>query len=109
MALDERYHGTVTFNGHYINPHAVLIHKCSECHNQFYAKPLWLVNGVQPHECYFHKPATRKPEVKRKVTDDDIELMKELYKQGFSMTKIADQIGVSRPTVTKYLRKAGLV
>ncbi|HHT7166509.1 TPA: helix-turn-helix domain-containing protein [Bacillus cereus] len=43
---------------------------------------------------------------KRKVTDKDIVKMQELERQGMSVSKIAIEIGVSRPTVIKYLKKA---
>ncbi|PAW43604.1 hypothetical protein CKQ69_31550 [Bacillus toyonensis] len=43
---------------------------------------------------------------KRKVTDKDIVKMQELERQGMSLSKIAVEIGVSRPTIIKYLKKA---
>ncbi|KAB2454623.1 helix-turn-helix domain-containing protein [Bacillus sp. CH126_4D] len=43
---------------------------------------------------------------KRKVTDKDIAKMQELERQGMSVSKIAVEIGASRPTIVKYLKKA---
>ncbi|WP_353683041.1 helix-turn-helix domain-containing protein [Bacillus subtilis] len=45
---------------------------------------------------------------KRKVTDADKKKMIDLFKQGLTMTKIADQIGCSRPTAINHLKKASL-
>ncbi|PHD60420.1 helix-turn-helix domain-containing protein [Bacillus wiedmannii] len=43
---------------------------------------------------------------KRKVTDEDIVKMQELYEQGMTYSKIAVELGLSRPTVVKYLKEA---
>ncbi|MCK2006157.1 hypothetical protein MZM54_33135 [[Brevibacterium] frigoritolerans] len=51
VQLDARYKGTVTPIERFINQDAVIIHSCSDCKKEFYAKPRWLVDGVQPHDC----------------------------------------------------------
>ncbi|MGW8749477.1 helix-turn-helix domain-containing protein [Bacillus wiedmannii] len=56
--------------------------------------------GVNP--IFMHDNGTQK----RKVTDKDITKMQELQRQGMSVSKIAVEIGVSRPTIIKYLKKA---
>jgi hypothetical protein len=48
--LDAVCGGTVTPIERFINQNAVLIHHCSECSRDFYAKPRWLLKG-QPHDC----------------------------------------------------------
>lgn len=40
--LNQVYTGTVKPIERFINPHSILLHHCSECHKEFYAKPLWL-------------------------------------------------------------------
>jgi predicted DNA-binding protein (UPF0251 family) len=107
-ALNKKYGGSVTVKEKFINPRATLIHHCSECHKEWYAKPLWILTkenqkhvcGVDPYRMGNEKKAVRI------VTDKDIAKMQELVGQGMSVSKIAVEIGVSRPTVVKYLKKA---
>lgn len=109
--LDTLYGGTVTPIEKYLNPHSSLLHCCSECYKEFYAKPLWMVNQVQPHECFSNQKAMKKPKpykARKKLTDTDKKEMITLFEQGLSMTKIANRVGVSRSTVINHLRKAGL-
>jgi hypothetical protein len=47
------YGGTIIARGKYLNPHAVIQHHCKNCMKNFYAKPLWLINKRQIHECLF--------------------------------------------------------
>ncbi|MDR4151638.1 hypothetical protein FO584_35635, partial [Bacillus thuringiensis] len=37
-ALNKKYGGTVTVKDKYINPRASLIHHCSNCHKEWYAR-----------------------------------------------------------------------
>jgi hypothetical protein len=107
--LDKVYKGTVTANERYINQKAVLKFYCSGCNTTFFAKPLWLVTrDNQKHVCHGRYGTTLEvtdtPGSKKKgVSDEDKQLIKELFTKGFSKSKIAIQLGVSRYTVSKYV------
>lgn len=108
-ALNKKYGGSVTVKDKYINPRATLLHRCNRCLKEFYANPVWILTKEdQKHVCGVDpvrmSGGTFKP--KRKVTDKDIAKMQELVGQGMSVSKIAVEIGVSRPTIIKYLKKA---
>ncbi|HDR7839264.1 TPA: helix-turn-helix domain-containing protein [Bacillus toyonensis] len=106
--LDAMYNGTVTPLNTYINPNASILHQCSKCHKEWFARPIWLLTrGNQKHICGVdpYRMSNVKKSV-RIVTDENIEKMCKLAEQGMSVSKIAVEIGVSRPTVVKYLKKA---
>lgn len=108
-ALNKKYGGTVTVKDKYINPHATLLHRCSQCLKEFYANPVWILTKEdQKHICGVDpvRMSDSTFKAKRKVTDNDIVKMQELERQGISVSKIAVEIGVSRPTIVKYLKKA---
>ena len=50
---------------------------------------------------------TDKPKTKRYNTKFDVGKMRALLKAGWSVPKIADEMGVSAPTVRKYMREEG--
>lgn len=107
--LNKKYGGTVTVKEKFINPRATLLHRCSRCLKEFYANPVWILTKEdQKHICGVDP--VRMGDItfksKRKVTDTDIAKMQELERQGMSVSKIAIEIGVSRPTIIKYLKKA---
>lgn len=106
--LDAMYSGTVTPLNTYINPNASILHQCSKCHKEWFARPMWLLTKEnQKHVCGVdpYRMGNEKKSV-RIVTDKDIEKMCKLAEQGMSVSKIAVEIGVSRPTIVKYLKKA---
>ncbi|MGH1163352.1 helix-turn-helix domain-containing protein [Enterococcus faecalis] len=106
--LDAMYSGTVTPLNTYINPNASILHQCSKCHKEWFARPMWLLTKEnQKHVCGVdpYRMSNEKKSV-RIVTDKDIEKMCKLAEQGMSVSKIAVEIGVSRPTIVKYLKKA---
>ncbi|BCC10839.1 TPA: helix-turn-helix domain-containing protein [Bacillus cereus] len=107
-ALNKKYGGAVTVKEKFINHHATLVHHCSNCHKEWFARPMWLLTKEnQKHICGVDpvRIGTEKKSV-RIVTDKDIAKMQKLVGQGMSVSKIAMEIGVSRPTVVKYLKKA---
>lgn len=109
MELNKKYGGFVTVKEKYINPNATLIHQCSNCNKQWFARPMWLLNKEnQKHICGVDpvRIGSKGAKAVRIITDKDIEKMCELAKQGMSNSKIAIEIGVSRPTIIKYLKKA---
>lgn len=110
VQLDTVYGGKVTSIERFINPKSIILHECSECDKEFYSRPQWLLTKEdQRHVCYFSPTPTGKiKKVVRIVTDQDITKMCKLAEQGISVAKIAVEIGVSRPTVTKYLKQAGV-
>lgn len=108
-ALNKKYGGSVTVKDKYINPRATLLHRCSRCLKEFYANPVWILTREdQKHVCGVDpvRLGDITFKAKRKVTDTDITKMQELERQGMSVSKIAVEIGVSRPTIIKYLKKA---
>lgn len=107
-ALNKKYGGSVTVKDKYINPRATLLHRCSRCLKEFYANPVWILTREdQKHVCGVDpvRLGDITSKAKRKVTDTDITKMQELERQGMSVSKIAVEIGVSRPTIIKYLKK----
>ncbi|MGM0887184.1 MAG: hypothetical protein ACQEW5_09480 [Bacillota bacterium] len=50
VQLDQVYGGKVRPIERFINQNATLIHSCSECSKEFYAKPRWLIKD-QSHDC----------------------------------------------------------
>jgi hypothetical protein len=115
--LDKEYSGTITANEKYINGKSVLKFYCSGCNTTFFAKPLWLVTRAnQKHVCHGRYGTTLEvtdtlgptPTKKgNRVSDDDKQLIRDLYKQGFSKSKIAIQLNTSRKTVSKYIEEVG--
>lgn len=108
-ALNKKYGGSVTAKEQYINPRAVLIHHCSECHKQWHARPMWLLTKEnQKHVCGLDpvkmSEATKKKN--RTLTEMDKLKIYNLAEKGISATKIATVLDVSRTTVVKYLKKA---
>ncbi|WP_412102261.1 helix-turn-helix domain-containing protein [Peribacillus frigoritolerans] len=66
-------------------------------------------NTIKRHDCYASSTPTG--DTKRYnliVTAQDIAKMILLAGQGMSKSKIAVELGVSRPTVNKYLKQAGV-
>jgi len=110
ISLDKKYGGKIKPKERYLNPRAVLVHYCNECDEKFYAKPLWLVNGQQPHECFLNPRTLAKESVKKKrsITDTDKQEMVVLFNKGLPMTKIAEELNTTRQTVLSHLKKAGL-
>lgn len=107
--LNKKYGGSVIVKDKYINPRATLLHRCSRCLKEFYANPVWILTREdQKHVCGVDpvRLGDITFKAKRKVTDTDITKMQELERQGVSVSKIAVEIGVSRPTIIKYLKKA---
>ena len=88
--LDAVYNGTVTPIERFINQNAVLIHQCSECKKEFYAKPRFLVKG-QPHEC------KTTGGIKKGYTDEKRKRAKRVYgnssdKKGASLANKLDDL-----------------
>ncbi|MDM5450687.1 hypothetical protein [Peribacillus simplex] len=114
--LDEVYGtGMITPVERFINQNAVLIHHCSDCKKDFYAKPRWLVKG-QPHNCKSGGIAPNKSRGKSSKKDHKIktdekkgaELAKELdelIEQGLSPCQIRNKTGVDIQIVAYYKEK----
>ncbi|AXI08156.1 helix-turn-helix domain-containing protein [Oceanobacillus sp. 143] len=107
--LDQVYNGTVAPKERFINQNASLLHVCSECKSEFFSKPLYLLTKEnQKHVCGLDNSRVSPEKIKRRITEKDKKEMVELFKQGLTKSKIATHLGVSRPTVIKYLRQVGL-
>lgn len=115
----------ITLSDKYLNPKAVIKHHCKTCMRNFYARPLWLVNKRQLHECYSastdtvkvkpkskpKKATPKKAACKKKVdfTPNKVtEAMKiemiQLYKEGNSLKSISRKFSVTPPTVKRHIR-----
>ncbi|USK27366.1 helix-turn-helix domain-containing protein [Bacillus sp. CMF21] len=101
--LDAVYAGTLVAVERYMNHKSTLLHHCHECKADLYSKPVWLLNGKQPHECYSDGRGSinkiAKPKKKR-LTEADTERMILLAEGGMTKTKIAKTFGVSRGQVS---------
>jgi hypothetical protein len=106
--LDAVYEGRVQPIERFINQKAIILHHCSDCKKEFYAKPLWLLTKAnQRHICGVNM-VMENTKKGRKVTDKDKLKMTILFEQGISKSKIAIELGISRSTVITHLKKAGL-
>ncbi|TDL74244.1 helix-turn-helix domain-containing protein [Peribacillus frigoritolerans] len=108
--LNTVYEGTVIAVERYMNRKSTLLHHCTECGVDFYGRPVWLLNGYQPHECYsvFRHSANKIAKSKKKrLTEADTERMILLAEGGMTMTRIAKEYDVTRQTVINRLSKAG--
>lgn len=106
--LNKKYDGMVTAKEQYINPQAVLIHHCSECHKEWYARPQFLLTKEnQIHLCGVDP--VRMGEVTRrkvrKITEMDKLKMYDMSEKGMSASKIATALGITRATVSRYLKQ----
>ncbi|MFF2290475.1 helix-turn-helix domain-containing protein [Peribacillus butanolivorans] len=110
VQLDKVYGGKVQPIERFVNQNAIILHHCSDCKKEFYAKPKWLLTKEdQLHVCYASSiPTGKVKKSQRIVSDEDILKMCTLFGKGISTTKIAIELGVSRPTVNKNLKQAGL-
>ncbi|MFF2500180.1 helix-turn-helix domain-containing protein [Peribacillus sp. NPDC058075] len=108
--LDKRYFGKVQPIERFVNQKAIILHECSECFKRFYSRPKWLLTKEdQRHVCYSSSiPTGDTKRYNRIVTAQDIAKMILLAEQGISRSKIAIEVGVSRPTSIKYLKQAGV-
>ncbi|HGE5804342.1 TPA: helix-turn-helix domain-containing protein [Bacillus thuringiensis] len=108
MALNKKYGGTVTTKEQYINPRVVLVHHCSNCNKEWHARPVWLLTKEnQKHICGVD--SVRMGEgTKRKnrtLTEMDKLKMYHMAEKGISQSKIATALGISKSTVSKYLKE----
>jgi hypothetical protein len=124
--LNKEYAGTVTAVERYINPKAIILHYCSECEQEFYAKPMWLVGkDSQRHVCNMpygdsygvrnqyvsSRGATNKNKnagTKRKLSESVKQQIIELFKQGLGVRQIAQQLNIATGSVSYYIKKEGL-
>lgn len=107
-ALNNKYGGSVMVKDKYINPRASLLHHCSECHKEWYARPMWLLTKEnQKHVCGLDpvrmSEGTRKKN--RTLTEMDKIKMYDMAEKGMSQPKIATTFGISKSTVSKYLKQ----
>ncbi|HGA1025265.1 TPA: helix-turn-helix domain-containing protein [Bacillus cereus] len=106
--LNKKYGGAVTVKEKFINPRASLIHHCSECHKEWYARPMWLLTKEnQKHVCGVD-PVRMSEVTKRKnrtITEMDKLKMYDMFEKGISASKIATALGITRATVSRYLKQ----
>ena len=109
--LNKIYGGNVVAVNQYINAKATLIHKCNKCNKQFYAKPINLVNGVQPHNCKDTGISkgidytNRRKKIPKDINIDGDKLVKELDKlldQGANPYAIRTKTGIDLQIIKYY-------
>lgn len=112
-ALNKKYGGSVMVKDKYINPRASLLHHCSNCHKEWYARPMWLLNKEnQKHICGYdplRMSEGTKKKVKnqqRKLSNDDIMKILILADKGMKAPTIAKTLGFDKKTVYTHLKKA---
>lgn len=108
-ALNMKYGGSVTAKEQYINPRAVLIHECSECHKQWHARPMLLLTKEnQKHVCGLDPVRMSEGTKKKNRTLTEIDKLKiyNMAEKGISQSKIATALGITRQTVSNILKKA---
>lgn len=112
----------ITLADKYLNSKAVIKHHCKTCGRTFFSRPQWLVNGKDPHECYFNtlESSSGKPKSKKatgvkvtgtkqsnykpgKVTEEMKAEMILLYKSGESLKSIGRRFSVTPPTVKRHI------
>lgn len=116
--LNKIYGGEISLRDKFLNSHAVVNHHCKNCMKNFFAKPLWLVNKRQLHEC--HTAMTSRVEKPKKATatvnkkgdstpnkvNETMRLeMIQLYKEGNSLKSISRQFSVTPPTVKRHVQQ----
>ncbi|QDZ88743.1 helix-turn-helix domain-containing protein [Priestia megaterium] len=107
--LDEQYKGTVKPIERFINFRAVILHHCSHCNYEWYAKPSWLLyKANQEHVCGVDTAKLKPNLTKKRLTEADKVEMIKMAEQGMTKYKIANIFGISRNTVISHLNKAGL-
>ncbi|MES9757732.1 helix-turn-helix domain-containing protein [Priestia megaterium] len=107
LELNKVYNGTVIPVERYISQKASILHTCTECQKEWYSRPGWLLTKAnQKHVCGVDTAKSAPTKLKRKNVGKKEKLqMVRLAEEGLSVSKIAMQLGLSRPTVTKYLKE----
>lgn len=120
--LNKEYAGTVTTVERYINTKAVILHYCSKCEQEFYAKPMFLVGKEsQRHICdmpygdsfgvrnqYVTSRGVTNTGTKRKLSESVKQQIIQLAKQGLGVRQIARQLNIATGSVSYYIKKEGL-
>ena len=120
-ALNKVYGGRVIPLANYANAKCIILHKCTECGREFYAKCGWLISKEdQKHLCGVdtarsearktkHKQIGRtvKKEVKL-IGDSERQEICELFKNGMSVYRLTKSFNLSKYMINKYLKEAGL-
>lgn len=115
--LDKIYKGTVRPLERYWNPRAAILHYCSECKCEFYARPFRLINiENQKHICFvsygdcYGGRADRSGSViankNRKLTDKQKNELLRLAEKGKGVSEIALLLGVKASRVRYQMKKA---
>jgi hypothetical protein len=84
--------GMVTPIERFVNQKSILVHHCSKCSNKFYGKPLWLVNGFQPHDCKSIGGGAFKKNHAKKAKKKDHKIGNSNEKNGVGLVKKLDEL-----------------
>jgi len=97
----------------FINKNASLIHFCQDCKNRFYAKPKWMLNGVQPHVCFStnttYSPKKATPKIKKKGKDVTWDQFQQLVSDGLTPQQIAKELKVNPELIRNWFKSEGLI
>lgn len=125
--LDQVYKGYLVPIDRFVNyDKATIKHHCLNCGESFFARPNLLIEvETQKHVCFMpygdangrrvHNPNIKVDESKppkirtwnNKISDESIQAIYALADKGFSQSRIADRLDISRPTIVKYLKLRG--
>lgn len=122
--LDKVYNSAVVALNDYINPKAVIVHKCTDCGLVFFGKPSHMVGKEhQRHSCnlpYGTASGERKATVstikdgkakrsKMKNKEIDMELLNKMIWEDYSYKKIASELNINPNIVRDYFKSEGLI
>ena len=123
--LNEIYDGKVKAKNQYINPNAVLFHKCLKCNERFYGKPKFMVGSdFQRHLCGFpygvngertmtvrggRDNGTIKGNKKSKKSVDVWKRFYEMIWEDYTFQQIAKELQVNPDVIQDYFRTEGLI
>ena len=119
--LNKIYDGKVKAKNRYINPNAVLFHKCLKCDERFYGKPKFMVGSeFQRHLCGFPYGVNGERTVtvrggrqngnkKSKGSVDVGKRFNEMIWKDYTFQQIAKELQVNPDIIQDYFRTEGLI
>lgn len=97
----------------YLNDHASTLFFCRECKNRFFAKPKFLISGIQPHVCFSGKtnPYSSAPKIPKlkKVKDATWNEFQQMVQEDLTFHEIARKMQVNPSIIKTYFEIEGLI
>lgn len=117
--LDKVYKGSVVALSDYINPNAVIVHKCTDCGLVFFGKPSHMVGKEhQQHNCnmpYGDRLGFRLQKVSsgkkfhKKSKKDVGDKFSKMVWEDYTPQEIAKELGIPYKMVLDYFKDEGLI